>query len=790
MADDAAHLPAVVAACLHCGKVAPAKADGPPFCCRGCAAAYDLIRSLGLDRYYRQRRLDPAVRPPRPDPDNAAQDLDAFAQMRPDGTATLNLMVDGLHCAACVWLIESVLAREPGVLWARVSMSTRRLALVWTPSIAKARDLVAAVTGLGYRVVPYDVRALDHADERRNRVLLSAMAVAGFAAGNIMLLSVSVWAGNAQGMSPATRDFLHWLSALIALPAIAYAGQPFFSSALTALKARRTNMDVPISLALILAPGLSLAETIKNAPHAYFDSAVTLLFFLLIGRYLDARARGKARSSAVELLALAGTAVRVIDEAGRERIVPPTQVHPGMMAFVPAGGRIAVDGRIAEGHTDLDTSLISGESVPVAAKPGDQVFAGMLNLTAPLRLVVTAIGSDTLLAEIARLMEAAEQGRSRFVLLADRVARLYSPVVHSLALLTFVGWMTLGGATWEVSLLNAIAVLIITCPCALALAVPVVQVTAGARLMRHGILLKSATALERLSVIDTVVFDKTGTLTIGRLQLVADADVGILRAASSLAAASSHPLARALHRVVPDAPLAENVIEKPGAGLSCIIPGGEVRLGSASWCGIAAAEAGDGPELWYAQPGRPPVRFAFRDQLRPDAPIVVENLCRRGLRVELLSGDRAKVVQSIAAAAGIADWRAGQTPSEKCRRLAELVASGHRVLMVGDGLNDAPALAAAFASMSPTTAPEISQTAADVVFQGDRLAPVAETLTVARRAARVIRENLAIALAYNLLAVPLAVVGYVTPLVAAIAMSSSSIIVILNALRLNRARIA
>jgi P-type Cu2+ transporter len=793
MADDSAHLSALVAACLHCGQPAVAGRDGaPPFCCPGCASAYDLIRNLGLDRYYRQRQLDPAVRPPRPDLEVAAADLDAFAQIAPDGVATLNLMVDGLHCAACVWLVESLLARQPGVVWARVSMNTRRLVLKWRTNMVTARDLVAAVAGLGYRLVPFDARAVDAADERRDRMLLRAMAVAGFAAGNIMLLSVSVWAGNAQGMSATTRDFLHWLSALIALPAIAYAGRPFFASGLGALKARRTNMDVPISLALILAPGLSMIETIKSAPHAYFDSAVTLVFFLLIGRYLDARARGRARSSAVELLALAGTAVTVIDEAGRRRVMPPTQVKPGMVAFVPAGGRIAVDGRVVEGVSEVDTSLISGESVPAAVRPGDRVFAGTLNLTAPLRLAVTAIGDGTLLAEIARLMEAAEEGRGRFVVLADRVARFYSPVVHSLALLTFVGWTTLAGVPWQAALLNAIAVLIITCPCALALAVPVVQVAASARLMRRGILLKSATALERLSAIDAVVFDKTGTLTLGRLQLVADGRVDgeTLRTASGLAAASSHPLARALHRAAPDAPLATGVRETSGAGLGRVTPAGEARLGSASWCGVGTAEPRDGPELWYAAPGKSPVRFAFRDQLRTDAAAVVDGLRRRGLEVELLSGDRAEVVGSVAAVAGIGDWSAGQAPTDKCARLAALAAAGRRVLMVGDGLNDAPALAAAFASMSPATAAEISQTAADVVFQGERLAPVSETLAVARWTARLIRENLGIALAYNLLAVPLAMFGYVTPLVAAIAMSSSSILVILNALRLNRVGIA
>jgi Cu2+-exporting ATPase len=414
----------------------------------------------------------------------------------------------------------------------------------------------------------------------------------------------------------------------------------------------------------------------------------------------------------------------------------------------------------------------------------------MVNLSAPLRVTVTATGDRMLLAEIARLMEAAERGRGRFVSLADRVAHAYAPVVHLLAASTFVGWIALGGIGWQAALMNAVAVLIITCPCALALAVPAVQVVASGRLMRRGVLLKSATALERLAEVDSVSFDKTGTLTLGTLALIPDPQRSAddLRRAASMAHASKHPLTRALAHAAPDVPPLGNVTERPGQGLAVIDAEGETRLGSRSYCKVATDDDTETPEIWLTAPGRTPVRFGFAERLRPDAAQVVAWLEARGLAVELLSGDRRAAVASVARLAGIECWRAACNPAEKATHLAAAQAAGRRVLMVGDGLNDAPALAAAHVSISPATAADVSQTTADAVFQGERLSAVVETLAVARRAARLVRQNLALALVYNLGAVPLAVAGRVTPLIAAIAMSTSSLLVIANALRLARSR--
>ncbi|OAN54186.1 heavy metal translocating P-type ATPase metal-binding domain-containing protein [Magnetospirillum moscoviense] len=772
--------------CRHCGSPVPASLGGE-FCCRGCEGAFELVQGLGLERYYARRSLDPNARPTRPDEAASAfHDVSAHVQQGDNGEASLNLMVEGIHCAACVWLIEALLSRQPGVTWARVNMTTRRLVVRWRPDQVDPGTFLAPVFKVGYRLVPFDPAKLGRETDKAEKDLLRAMAVAGFAAGNVMLLSVSVWAGHFSYMGPATRDLMHWISALIVLPAVLYCVRPFARSAFAALRGGRTNMDVPITLGVTLASAMSLAETIRSGEHAYFDSAITLLFFLLIGRYLDSRARGRARSAAEHLLALDAVAVTVLEADGTQKLVPPTQVAVGQTVLVAAGERIGVDGLVAEGVSDVDTSLITGETVPAAIGPGARVFAGTINLSGPLRLTVDAVGERTLLAEIVRMMEVAEQGRARYVALADRVARWYAPVVHVAALVTFLGWVLLGSIPWQVALLHAVAVLIITCPCALALAVPVVQVIASGRLLRQGILLKSATALERFAEIDRVVFDKTGTLTLGRPVLVENGgwNATDLADAARLAAGSHHPLAKALASAAPSVGLAPDLREEPGRGMVA----GAIRLGSRAWLGIADDEHAQGPELWLDRPGVAPVRFAFQDGPRPDAAAMVRDLKTRGLTVELLSGDREATVRLLAAELGIDTWRAGCTPADKVARLEQLKGQGHKVLMVGDGLNDAPALAAAHVSASPSSAVDVSQTAADVVFQGERLAPVLETLRVAEKSRRLVMENFALALGYNLFTVPLAVAGQVTPLIAAIAMSTSSLVVIGNALRLTRGR--
>ncbi|MBI2254654.1 MAG: cadmium-translocating P-type ATPase [Proteobacteria bacterium] len=765
--------------CRHCGGEV---VGNSAYCCSGCEAAHRLIGKAGLAAYYQRRILDAGQRRPRPEDLHQIGDLAAWVRDLDAETAELTLMVDGLHCGACVWLIEQYLLQQPGVVNARVSLTTRRLTLRWEKDICQPEALAEGVQALGYRLVPLDPSCLVAKDEAEVKALLRCLAVAGFAAGNIMLLSVSVW----LGADPWTRDLLHWVSAMIAIPAIAYAGRPFFASAWNALKARRTNMDVPISLAIILAPSLSLHETFTGGQHAYFDSAVTLLFFLLIGRFLDTRARRAARATAEQLLALNAEAATAIEADGTLRDVQPRQLAVGQRVLVVAGARIPADGKVLSGSSRIDVQVISGESNPIDAGLGTEVFAGTLNIEGPLTILVEKVGEATLLADIIRLMEAAEARRGRFVRIAEKVARYYSPVVHLTALTTFLAWVFIGGLAWQNALLIAIAVLIITCPCALALAVPAVQVVASQRLLKAGVLLKSADALERLRSVDHVLLDKTGTLTVGRPVLTSCSEPARLSKAAAIASGSRHPLAAALRRAAGLVMTLDGVREIPGQGLEWEGPDGIWRLGSTRFTG-QRDNGSAAMTLYLLDPQGHATVFEFTDPLRDDAAEIVAALEAIG-PVEIWSGDRAPTVEACAEAVGIADWHAQALPTDKVARLEALRTDGRHVLMIGDGINDAPALRAAAVSMAPASGAEIAQNAADLVFQGDHLAPVLIALNTAKTADRLVRQNLGISLAYNLAAVPLAILGLVTPLIAALAMSSSSIVVVLNALRAGRVK--
>jgi len=720
-------------------------------------------------------------------------DPDLFVRRTEEGLARLDLVVAGMHCAGCLRKVEGALKGLSGVEYARANLSTKRVAVRWDPARLEASAVIRALADTGFAAVPFDPKLIGTLDDRESRSLLKALGVAGFAAANVMLVSVSVWSGLVSDMDETTRSFFHWVSALIALPAIAYAGQPFFRSALKALRAKSMNMDVPIALAVILATTMSLVQTMVNARHVYFDASVTLLFFLLIGRYLDVQARAKACSAAENLLGLRATAATLIAPDGTHKSIAVENLEPGMKVLVVAGARIPADGEILTGTSEIDTSLVTGESVPEQVKAGTSVFAGTLNLGAPLVIRVTKRDDDSLLAEIVRLMETAEQGRARYVRIADRAARIYSPAVHIMALATLILWFTLG-APWETSLTYAISVLIITCPCALGLAVPVVQVVATGRLLRQGVLVKAADGLERLAQADTIVFDKTGTLTLGQPRLVngdeiARADLAL---GAAIAAASRHPLALALtaHGQSLPHPLLDDIHEEPGMGLEARLGGETIRLGNADYAGARATheQGHGGSELWLRRGSDEPVCFRFEDTPRPDAKSVIAALKARGFAIELLSGDREPAVKRLADELGIANWRAAARPAAKIARLEELASEDRKVAMIGDGLNDAPALRAAHVSLSPADAADVSQTAADFIFQGAKLAPIVEAVDVARKSRRLVFENFGLALAYNAVAVPLAVAGFVTPLVAAIAMSSSSVTVTLNSLRLNLAQ--
>lgn len=695
------------------------------------------------------------------------------------GTVILSLPT--AHCAACITDVETALTAHPGVKSARVNLTLRRVT-VDAPGLT-ADDLIPVLAGVGYEAHELDPDALSTTTaDRQGRDLLMRIGVSGFAMMNIMILSVAVW----SGAEAATRDLFHWISGAIALPTVFFAGQPFFRSAWSALRVGRLGMDVPISLALILASAISVYETMNSGHHAYFDGVTMLCFFLLIGRYLDHRTRAIARSAAAELTALEVPRATLLED-GAEQVVPVAMLRPGDLIRIRPGARIPADGEIVEGRSEIDRALLTGETLPVLAAPGQMLSAGEVNLTGPLVLRVTAAGRDSSLARLTALVEAAESARGRYTSLADRASRAYSPSVHLIALCSFAGWIWATGDL-RLAVNIAAAVLIVTCPCALGLAVPAVATAASGRLFRRGLLIKDGTALERLAEVDTVVFDKTGTLTLGRPVLVsADPLPADLRpVARALAQASSHPLSVALATALQERPAdLTDVTEHPGFGVSGRWQGRVVRLGRADWLGVADDDENRATSAtWLAIEGQPPVRLEFTDELRPGAADCVAALRKAGLGVVLISGDRQAAVADLAGRLGIQDFRAAVDPQGKESMVADLAAQGARVLMVGDGLNDTAALARAHASISPASALDAARVASDMVLTGSDLVPVAEAVATARLATRRIRQNFAISIAYNIVAVPLAVAGMVTPLIAALAMSISSITVTLNALRL------
>ncbi|WP_063695309.1 heavy metal translocating P-type ATPase [Bradyrhizobium embrapense] len=718
-------------------------------------------------------------------------DIDFSHYLKSAGTGLvhLDLAVEGINCAGCMAKIERNLSAIPDVTSARVNLTDSRLALEWKAGALEPALFVSRLAELGYKAYPFERDDAEALEAQRAQGLLRRLGVAAFAAMNVMMLSVPVWSGNVSDMLPEQRDFFHWLSALIVLPAAAYSAQPFFSSALSALRARGVNMDVPISIGIVLALATSVIETINHAEHAYFDAAIMLIAFLLAGRYLDQNMRRRTRAFAGNLAALkAETATKFISPT-EIKTVPAAAIRPGDIVLLRPGERCAVDGNVIEGRSEVDQSLITGETLPAMATPGSAVFAGTLIRSGTLRVRATAASGGTLLDEISRLLDRALQARSRYLRLAERASRLYAPVVHATALLTMLGWLAYG-ASFHDSIVTAIAVLIITCPCALGLAIPAVQTVASGTLFSSGVLLNAGDAIERIAEIDRVIFDKTGTLTLPELDVANLADIpdDVVKLAGRLALSSRHPVAAAVARKAGVAAPLSNIQEEPGQGVHGFHEGRPIRLGRASFCGaddLANEILCRDPEASVVAFSHGESRYAFavRQRLRPDAAEVVAGLARMGIAVEIVSGDREPAVRLAAEVLGVHEWRAEVSPVDKIERIEELACRGCKVLMVGDGLNDAPALAAAHASMSPVTATHMSQAVADAVFLGERLAPVLSAVKVSRKALRLMRQNLWLAVVYNVLAVPIAIAGLVTPLIAAAAMSGSSVIVMLNALR-------
>ncbi|MBU6140844.1 MAG: cadmium-translocating P-type ATPase [Proteobacteria bacterium] len=763
--------------CLHCGEKTREE-----FCCLGCETAYKIINKLGLNNYYKLRAENFSVGKIKPELTEKL-DISEFVLREKDGINSASLMVQGMHCAACIWLIESILKKQKNVVDARINLSKKTLFLRWQGTAAQGGDLIKLIQEIGYKLLPFDQEILDSTEKKYNDGILRALAVAGFGAGNVMLFSFSLWFADANEMGIQTRNLLHFFSSLIALPVIIFSARPFFLSAFRSIKQGYPNMDLAISIAIFLACVVSLIESFRSANHVYFDSAVMLTFFLLIGRYLDLKARKKAFAVATEFTLLAASFGRV-EEEGKVKILPSKQLREGMILLVSSGEKIAADGVVIDGESEIDSSLITGESLPKKISKGSEIFAGTINLAQPLKIRITKSPQNSLLAEIIRLSEEAEGKKIHYIRIADYLSRFYTPAVHLLAFATFCFWFKNG---WEIALMNATAVLIITCPCALALAVPIVQTIAISNFIKKGILIKSGEALEKLIKIDIIVFDKTGSLTIGSPKLVEiktlkGEEKNLLKLAASLTKNSRHPISQAISSGYSGNLEELSIQENQGFGLEANFENKILRLGRKDFCDVKSDFENNKNLLsCFLKFGETEAVFLFSDEIKTDAKSVITSLRNSGKKIILLSGDSQNSVESVAKELGITEFYFEQTPVSKVKILEDL----KNFVMIGDGLNDAPALASAPVSISFSRAADISQNVADIIIQGEKLTPILELINSSKKAISLMRQNLLIALIYNLIAVPYAIAGHVVPLVAAIAMSSSSLLVLFNSLRMN-----
>ena len=778
-------------------------------CCPGCQAVARAIVEAGLTDFYRHRNA-PSRRIEELVPASLGKlelydrpELqEGFVRQGEGPIREAALILEGITCAACVWLNERHVGTLPGVVEFRVNYSTHRAQLKWDPERIRLSEILAAITAIGYRAHPFDPDRQEAIHRRERALALRRLAVAALGAMQVMMLATAMYFGDHYGMEPELRHFMRWTSLLIAFPVVFYSGGSFFKGAWRDLRLGRPGMDVPVALAIGGAFVASAWHTWQGAGEIYFDSATMFTFFLLTGRYLEMGARHRAGQLSEELArVLPATALR-LDEGDREEPVPIGALTPGDRILVRPGETVSADGRVLEGESSLDESLLTGESLPVAKGVGMEVIGGAVNVESPLVIRVERVGAETVLSSIVRLLDRAQSEKPAIARLADRVAGYF--VVGVLMVTAGVGawwWSRAPESAFEIVL----SVLVVTCPCALSLATPAAITAATAALTRLGVLTTRGHALESLARATHVIFDKTGTLTYGRLRLTRVEPTRELtedhcrELAAALERGSEHPLGRAVALNAAGRLRAEDIRNHPGRGVEGLVDGRRYRIGKPEF----VAELKDAAMV---EPPRDPMvtsmvtpmvtRVALGDEqgllawlvladsLREDAAASVAALQAKGLEVQLLSGDRPEVVAHMAAQAGIHRVEGGLLPQDKLERVKALQAQGAVVAMVGDGINDAPVLAAAQVSLAMGSGTQLAQTAADMVLLADRLDYLVRGVEMARRTLAIIRQNLIWAVSYNLLALPLAATGVIAPWMAAIGMSLSSLLVVANALRL------
>lgn len=782
-------VPLVRGDCHHCGEALASDAvhEGDrAYCCSGCAAAAAWIHGAALDDYYRLRTA-PAGRVDAASTDFSAWDRDvvlAEHSRAVPGGREITVLTDAMRCAACAWLIDRALRRERGVNDISANAVTGRIVLAWDPALTTLSTLMRRLCTLGYRPWLATGEAREQAQRRERRRWLLRLGVAGLGAIQAMMFAEALYLDTAQQMPLATRDFFRWIAFLVSTPVVFYSGWPFLEGMWRELRGRRIGMDTLIGGSTLLAYFASLVETVRGGVHVWYDAAVMFVLLLLVARMLEQRARGVA-SAQVDALARARPALATRERTdGTPEDVPLGELAVHDIVRVAAGDAVPADGILLDHASSFDEALITGESLAVPRQPGDTALAGSICREHAARLRVTRVGADTRLSQLARLVEQASDARPKLAQAAERIAGVFVVLLLLCAAATFAWWHQHEPArALEVTL----ALLVVSCPCALSLAIPTALTTAHGALARMGVLGLQSDALSTLARANRIVLDKTGTLSNGSPQLDTvtgldgtDADAA-LAVAAALERESAHPLARAFaHIATPHA--ASQVRSVAGRGIDGIVDGVHWQFGRADF--VAGHE--DDGALWLGREGRAVARFTVREAMREDALAAVRTLRGAGLQVELCSGDAVQAVQRFASQVGIDEVHARQTPEQKLALVRRRQASGEVVAMVGDGLNDAPVLAGADVSLAMAEGAALAQRAADFVITSPSLLRIPQAIVLARRTQRVVRQNLVWALGYNVLAIPLAAAGHVTPWLAALGMAGSSLLVTLNALRLSR----